>query len=119
MEALDLPISTIRINANKNIEDITTFVRKGIPKSQSISRFPKPQCLSIENTLIEKAKGMFLWADLMLTELNERTRVSTMLESLHKALKGFDMMLKHVLETLSSRLNEEEATDPRVGGMFR
>lgn len=62
---------------------------------------------------------MFLWADLMLTELNERTRVSTMLESLHKALKGFDMMLKHVLETLSSRLNEEEATDPRVGGMFR
>ncbi|KAF7515243.1 hypothetical protein PCG10_003551 [Penicillium crustosum] len=117
MEALDLPISTIHINANRNIEDITTFVRKGIPKSRSISRFPKLQCLSIENTLIEKAKGMFLWADLMLTELNERTRVSTMLESLHKALKGFDMMLKHVLETLSSRLNEEEATDPRVGGM--
>ncbi|KAJ5193094.1 hypothetical protein N7449_009236 [Penicillium cf. viridicatum] len=96
VEALDLPISTIHVNANKNIEDITTYVRKGIRKSRSISR------------------GMFLWADLMLTELNGRTRASTMLESLHKAPKGLDAMLKHVLETFSSRLNEEEATDLNI-----
>lgn len=114
MEALDLPISTIHVNANKNIEDITTYVRKGIRKSRSISRVPKPQRLSIERALIDKAQGMFLWADLMLTELNGRTRASTMLESLHKAPKGLDAMLKHVLETFSSRLNEEEAIDLNI-----
>lgn len=114
MEALDLPISTIHVNANKNIEDITTYVQKGIRKSRSISRVPKPQRLSIEKTLIDKAQGMFLWADLMLTELNRRTRASTMVESLHKAPKGLDAMLKHVLETFSSRLNEEEAADLNI-----
>lgn len=114
MEALDLPISTIHVNANKNIEDITTYVRKGIRKSRSISRVPKPQRLSIGKTLIDKAQGMFLWADLMLAELNRRTRASTMLESLHKAPKGLDAMLKHVLETFSSRLNAEEAADLNI-----
>lgn len=57
---------------------------------------------------------MFLWADLMLTELNGRTRASTMVESLHKAPKGLDAMLKHVLETFSSRLNEEEVADLNI-----
>lgn len=114
MEALDLPISTIHVNADKNIEDITSYVRKGIRKSRSISRVPKLQRLSIEKALIDKAQGMFLWADLMLTELNRKTRASTMLESLHKAPKGLDAMLKHVLETFSSRLNEEEATELNI-----
>ncbi|KOS47943.1 hypothetical protein ACN38_g1059 [Penicillium nordicum] len=114
VEALDLPISTIHVNADKNIEDITTYVRKGIRKSRSISRVPKLQRLSIEKDLIDKAQGMFLWADLMLTELNRRTRASTMFESLHKAPKGLDAMLKHVLETFSSRLNEEEATELNI-----
>ena len=74
MEALEQHVPTIHVNANKNIEDITTYVRNGIRKSRSISRVPKPQRLSIEKTLLDKAEGMFLWADLMLTELNGRTR---------------------------------------------
>ncbi|KAJ5598440.1 hypothetical protein N7537_008524 [Penicillium hordei] len=111
MEALDQYVPTIHVNANKNIGDITTYVRKAIRKSRAISRVTKPQRVTIEKTLIDKAEGMFLWADLMLTELNGRTRASSMLESLHMAPKGLDAMLKHVLETFSTRLNEEEATD--------
>jgi hypothetical protein len=54
---------------------------------------------------------MFLWADLMLRELNTKTRTSSILESLNKAPKGLDKMLQHVLETFSDILSEEQADD--------
>jgi hypothetical protein len=54
---------------------------------------------------------MFLWADLMLRELNTKTRTSSILESLNKAPKGLNKMLQHVLETYSDMLSEEQADD--------
>lgn len=114
MEAFEQPVPTIHVNANKNIGDITTYVKKGIRKSRQMSRIPKTQRLTIEEALISKAEGMFLWVDLMLTELNGKTKAGSMLESLHKAPKGLDAMLRHVLETFSSRLNEEEAIDLNI-----
>lgn len=47
----------------------------------------------------------------MLRELKRNTRASSMLESLLKAPKGLDEMLRHVLETFSRRLNNEEAAN--------
>lgn len=79
-----------------------------------MSRIPKTLRLKIEETLISKAEGMFLWVDLMLTELKGKTKAGSMLESLHKAPKGLDAMLRHVLETFSTRLSEEEAIDLNI-----
>lgn len=114
MEALEQPVPTIHVNSSKNFQDIATYVQKSIRKSRAISRVPKPQRLEIEKALTEKAQGMFLWVDLMLTELSGKTRASSMLESLHKAPKGLDEMLQHVLETFSARLNEEEAANLNI-----
>ncbi|KAL3475111.1 hypothetical protein BJX99DRAFT_259727 [Aspergillus californicus] len=114
VEAFEQPVPTIHVNANKNIGDITTYIKKGIRKSRQMSRIPKTQRLTIQEALISKAEGMFLWVDLMLTELNGKTRAGSMLESLHKAPKGLDAMIRHVLETFSSRLNEEEAIDLNI-----
>ncbi|CEJ61519.1 hypothetical protein PMG11_10050 [Penicillium brasilianum] len=114
VEAFEQPVPTIHIIANKNIGDITTYVKKGIRKSRQMSRIPKTLRLKIEETLISKAEGMFLWVDLMLTELNGKTKAGSMLESLHKAPKGLDAMLRHVLETFSTRLSEEEAIDLNI-----
>ncbi|KAJ0424992.1 hypothetical protein BJY00DRAFT_308880 [Aspergillus carlsbadensis] len=97
-EAFERPIPTIHVNSNKNIEDITTYVRRSIRKSRQISRIPKTQRLTIEEALITKAEGI----------------AGSMLESLRKAPKGLDAMLKHVLETFSSKLHEEEATDLNI-----
>jgi hypothetical protein len=68
----------------------------------------------IEKALIDRAEGMFLWVDLMLAELNRKTRASSMLESLNKAPKDLDAMLRRTLETFSSRLNEEEALELNI-----
>ncbi|KAL2826567.1 hypothetical protein BJY01DRAFT_255953 [Aspergillus pseudoustus] len=114
LEALEQPIPTIHVNAKKNIGDITTYVRNAMRKSRQISRVPKPQRLLIENDLITKAEGMFLWVDLMLTDLGGKTRAGSMLESLQKAPKGLDPMLRHVLETFSARLNDEEIIDLNI-----
>jgi tetratricopeptide (TPR) repeat protein len=114
VEAFEQPVPTIHVNVNKNIGDITIYVEKRIRSSRSMSRIPKTQRPIIEETLIEKAEGMFLWVDLMLTELNGKTRASSMLESLHKAPKGLDAMLSHTLKTLSSRLNEEQAIELNI-----
>jgi tetratricopeptide (TPR) repeat protein len=114
VEAFEQPVPTIHVNADKNAGDITTYVKRSIRKSRQMSRIPKTQRLTIEEALITKAEGMFLWVDLMLTELNGKTRAGSMLESLHKAPKGLDAMLRHVLETFSGRLNDEEAIDLNI-----
>ncbi|KAL2847599.1 hypothetical protein BJX68DRAFT_268002 [Aspergillus pseudodeflectus] len=103
VEAFEQPVPTIHVNADKNTGDITTYVKRSIRKSRQMSRIPKTQRLTIEEALITKAE-----------ELNGKTRAGSMLESLHKAPKGLDAMLRHVLETFSGRLNDEEAIDLNI-----
>ncbi|KAL2815069.1 hypothetical protein BDW59DRAFT_154016 [Aspergillus cavernicola] len=54
---------------------------------------------------------MFLWVNLMLMELNGKSRASSMLEALHKAPKRLNEMLHHLLGVFSTRLSEEEVAN--------
>ena len=100
---------TIHVDWRKNSGDIATYVQKCTQKSRRLSQLSTSYRLEIERTLIEKSQGMFLWIDLMLRELNKKSLASSMLESLRKAPRGLNEMLRHTLETFSKILHEEEA----------
>ncbi|PYH86184.1 hypothetical protein BO82DRAFT_388862, partial [Aspergillus uvarum CBS 121591] len=103
------PIPCIQVDAAKNSADIRALIETTMQRTRVFSRIPRDLSSTIQDQLIEKSQGMFLWADLMLRELSRRTRASSMLESLQRAPKGLDEMLEHVLRGFSAKLDPEEA----------
>ncbi|KAK2736232.1 hypothetical protein FQN57_000830 [Myotisia sp. PD_48] len=108
-EALEADIPTIHVTSEKNSPDIVRYIESSIRKSNTLKRASAKLRSEIIEKLSAGAQGMFIWVDLMLKELLRKRSESTMRKSLQEAPKGLNEMLRHVLESFSSSLTEEEA----------
>ena len=104
-------VPAVQVDWSKNGSDIARYVELSITKSRVLSRVSKPLKQLIIQTLTSKANGMFMWVKLMIVELSKKSRESAIKEALNAAPKGLTEMLRHVLETFSRTLSEDEAAD--------
>ena len=104
-------VPTIDVNAAKNSEDIRNYIQVSIRKSRVLRRVSKKLQEEVSKSLFQGAHGMFLWVDLMMRELNGKSRESVIREALIKAPKGLTEMIQHVLEGLSESLSREDAKE--------
>lgn len=86
---------------------MTQYINLSISKSRSLARFPKLK-KEIAETLTLKSQGMFLWVDLIIRELGNRTRADKVREALHRAPKGLNEMVRTVLENYSMMFEDEQ-----------
>lgn len=110
-ETLGESVPQININKSKNKKDIVDYIRDRIITSKVLKVVEKKLQEEILETVAEKANGMFMWAFLMMQELRQKKRASHIRESLHRAPKGLDEMLQHVLKGFSSTLNGDDSED--------
>ena len=104
-------LPTIDVDGTKTSEDIRSYIQSSIRKSRVLKRVSKKLQDEVVESLSAQANGMFLWVDLMMRELNGKSRESAIREALNKAPKGLTEMIRHVLEGLSESLSEDDAED--------
>ncbi|KAI9675313.1 MAG: hypothetical protein M1817_001216 [Caeruleum heppii] len=109
--ALEGPVPSIYVEGSKNGADIVHYLRNSIKKSKVLSRAPKALQEEIVEVSASNANGMFIWVDFMMRELSKCNRASTIRDCLYRAPKGLSQMLRHVLETFSTVLKEEDPDD--------
>lgn len=110
-QSLNGSIPTIQVDRLKTSGDIARYVELSISKSKVLSRVSETLKRLIVRTLSAKAEGMFMWVKLMIAELGKKSRESAIKESLNKAPTGLIKMLRHILESFSATLTEEDAID--------
>jgi tetratricopeptide (TPR) repeat protein len=99
----------IPVDANKNSEDIASYIESSIRKSRLLRRVSKGLQQEILVTLTTEANGMFLWVDLMIRTLNTKPNERAILEAMRTAPRGLREMFHHVLEGLSESISEDDA----------
>ena len=110
-ETLGEFVPQINITKSKNKKDIVDYIRDRIITSKVLKVVEIKLQEEILKTVAEKANGMFMWAFLMMQELRQKKRASHIRESLHRAPKGLEEMLRHVLKGFSSTLNGDDSDD--------
>ena len=110
-DALAGDVPVIHVTWEKNSEDIVHYIRSSIRKSRVLKRISLNLQNEIVETLSNGANGMFMWVDLMLRELNSKSRENAIRESLKLAPRGLVEMLRHVLQRFSVTLKDEEPGD--------
>lgn len=110
-DALGAEVPTIHVTGVKNSEDIVSYIQSSIRKSRVLKRVSKRLQEDVVETLSSQANGMFLWVDLMIRELNTKSREPAIRDALKRAPRGLTEMLQHVLEGFSESLPEEDAAD--------
>lgn len=104
-------LSTIDVTGEKTSKDIVQYILTSIRKSKILKLVSQ----DVKNQIVEKlssgAQGMFIWVDLMLQELYKKKRPSAILDALNMAPKGLREMLRHVLESFSATLQDEDPDD--------
>ena len=112
VEALEqdqLPV--IHVTEAKMSEDITRYIDISIQKSKTLKLLSQDLKDQISGTLSTKAQGMFIWVDFMIQEIYKKKRPSAILDALKRAPKGLNEMLRHVLESFSATLQDEDPDD--------
>lgn len=107
-EALEADVPTIYVTCNNNSADIVCYIENSIQKSSILKRVSAKLRAQIVENLSTGAQGMFIWVELMLKELLKKRSEATIRKSLDEAPKGLKEVLRHVLESLSSSLTEDE-----------
>ena len=108
---LEVPVPKIYVNRRKNNKDIVDYIRASIKQSKVLRAAKKDLQDDIVETVAEKANGMFMWVVLMMQELSQKSRPSSIRQSLDQAPKGLEKMLQHVLEGFSSMLQGDDSDD--------
>jgi tetratricopeptide (TPR) repeat protein len=108
VESLETDIPTIYVTTQKNSGDIDRYIKTSIQKSVILRRVSPALRKEITEKLSAGAEGMFLWVNLMLQELVKKRNESSIRKSLDEAPKGLKDMMRHVLMSFSSSLNNEE-----------
>ncbi|KAI9833813.1 MAG: hypothetical protein M1826_006336 [Phylliscum demangeonii] len=106
-EIMGRQVPMIEVSARKNSEDINNYI------ASSIKRWKLSDALRQEiiTKLREGADGMFLWVNLMITEISTKRRPDSIRQALNQMPKGLSAMIFHVLERLSSTLEPEAIED--------
>jgi tetratricopeptide (TPR) repeat protein len=108
-EAFEEEVPTIHVTSTKNSEDIVHYIQSSIRKSTILKRAPRELQIEIVEKLSKNAQGMFLWVSLMLKELAKKRSPTTLRKSLNEAPRGISEMFRHVLESFSSSMTDEDS----------
>ncbi|KAF2829113.1 hypothetical protein CC86DRAFT_403770 [Ophiobolus disseminans] len=95
------PMATVHINMNKSRDDLAKFVEEGVARRLRLDGVTDDLKHFVQETIEEKAQGMFLWANLMLEILKWQTTEADVRRSLATAPTGIDDMIIDVLKVLS------------------
>jgi hypothetical protein len=106
---LESAMGTIHIEVHKNKEDLSRFVEQGIARQLQLDEASHDLETYIQTTIEEKARGMFLWSNLMLEILKWRTTEDDIRTSLDTAPEGIDDMITEMLRIYSSMFKGREA----------
>ncbi|KAH5327358.1 hypothetical protein HBI12_074650 [Parastagonospora nodorum] len=104
-------MATIQVEAHKTKEDLSKFVEEGMSRRLQIDGASKELKSYIQSSIEDKAKGMFLWANLMLEILKWQTTENDIRDSLDTAPTGIDDMITEMLKVYSSMLKGREAEE--------
>ncbi|KAH4600574.1 hypothetical protein HBI73_178420 [Parastagonospora nodorum] len=104
-------MAMIQVEAHKTKEDLSKFVEEGISRRLQIDGASKELKSYIQSSIEDKAKGMFLWANLMLEILKWQTTENDIRDSLDTAPTGIDDMITEMLKVYSSMLKGREAEE--------
>jgi NACHT domain len=104
----------IEINPAKNSNDIRRYIENTVIQSKLIRRRPK----ALRDEIIEKlsagANGFFLWASLMLQEIEKASRLDVIRKTLNNLPKGLTEALRQVVTRYSETMEAEEIDDLNV-----
>ncbi|KAI9812372.1 MAG: hypothetical protein M1826_002839 [Phylliscum demangeonii] len=104
---LERAVPMIEISARKNSMDIDSYIASGIKKSATVRKVPEPLRQEIIYKLREGADGMFLWVNLMITEISNKRRLDSIRQALEQMPEGLSAMILHILQRLSTELEPE------------
>ncbi|KAI9829183.1 MAG: hypothetical protein M1826_005778 [Phylliscum demangeonii] len=110
-EIMERQVPMIEVSARKNSEDIDNYIASSIKKSVTLRKVSEALRQEIITKLREGADGMFLWVNLMITEIATKRRPDSIRQALNQMPKGLSAMIFHVLERLSSTLEPEAIED--------
>ncbi|KAI9679519.1 MAG: hypothetical protein M1817_005541 [Caeruleum heppii] len=105
--ALGVPSnSTISIDAVGHTNDIKTHIHQSLNEGREWQRLGEPLKLKVEQTLVEKANGMFRWVACQLESLRRcRSR-----SAINEALKTLPRDLDETYERMLCRIVEEDSS---------
>jgi hypothetical protein len=113
-DALGFLPPKIEINPAKNSNDIRRYIENTVMQSKLIRRRPKALRDEIVEKLSAGANGFFLWASLMLQEIEKASRSDVIRKTLNNLPKGLTEALRQVVTRYSETMETEEIDDLNV-----
>jgi Cdc6-like AAA superfamily ATPase len=114
-EALGVLPLRLAISASKNSKDIERYVREGVRSSVKLRRLPKSLRKEIVDALSNGANGFFLWAKLMLKEVQLRYHHPSQIRStLSNLPRGLTSTFQLVVDRFSKTLPDQDIEDLNV-----
>ncbi|KAH7088830.1 hypothetical protein FB567DRAFT_619611, partial [Paraphoma chrysanthemicola] len=101
-------MATIHIDASKTKEDLSDFINLGIIRRLQLQGSSDDLKQHIQSEIETRARGMFLWAKLMLGILQWQTTEDDIRGSLRNAPDAIDDMITEMLKVYSSMLKGKE-----------
>jgi hypothetical protein len=106
---------SLEVSPSKNGSDIERYISESIRNSLKLRRLPKPLRKEIVDTLSAGANGFFLWAKLMLKEVQSQYHHPAQIrKTLHNLPKGLTNTFQHVVDRFSKTLSDQDIDDLNV-----
>jgi hypothetical protein len=101
----------VRVSAATNNSDISLFVDESLPKLPHYKQISQALRNDIQQTLISKAGGMFLWVQLMLKELQPYYKSKNIRPILTQAPASISDMIHSILARFNGTLKGDDLFD--------
>ena len=108
----------IEVNPSKNSADIKRYIEDTVARSPKLQRRPKALREEIVEKLSAGANGFFLWATLMLKEVQSKDRPDQIRKTLNNLPKGLTNTLQRVVARFSETLDQDQIDDLNVRPPF-
>ena len=112
--AMEILPPMIEVNSSKNSADIEHYIQNFVNHSAKLKRRP----ISLRKEIVEKlsagANGFFLWATLMLKEVQSKDRPDQIRKTLNNLPNGLTNTLRQVVARFSRTLDEDQIDDLNV-----
>lgn len=113
-EAFGVLPPRLAISASKNSKDIERYVRESVRSSVKLRRLPKSLRKEIVDALSNGTNGFFLWAKLMLKEVQSRYHHPSQIRSTLSNLPRFDEHLPCRTRMKQITLGKSSSNSPSV-----
>lgn len=104
----------MELSPSKSSKDIEKYIHETVRKSLKLRRRPKKLRDEIVSKLNAGANGFFLWAKLMLKELEMKDREDQMRAALNNLPRGLKNTLQQIVIRLSVTLDKDKVEDLNV-----